>query len=208
MSLSFQCPFLTDIFISMGEIDWSGKKFVSRAGLKLAYALDKFGINPKELVCADFGANVGGFTDCLLQAGAKKVYAVDTSYGVLDYRLRRDPRVVVLERTNAMHVSLPELCDLITIDVGWTKQKHILPNARKNLKATSKVVSLVKPHYEADREYLKGGILSPQDAQEVFENVLNTIPAFGFEVVDWITSPIKGAGGNIEYLVLLKISDS
>src|SRR5512134_3893078 len=99
--------------------------YVTRAGHKLAAALDAFGINVAGLVCADLGSNTGGFVDCLLQRGAAKVYAVDTGYGVLEYKLRKDPRVVVMERTNAMHVKLPELVAFVSIDVAWTKQKHI-----------------------------------------------------------------------------------
>src|SRR3989338_453425 len=109
--------------------------FVSRAGGKLDHALNSFKVDVKDLICADFGASTGGFTDCLLQHGAKKVYAIETGYGVLDYKLRKDPRVVVMERSNAMHVELPEKADLITIDTSWTKLENVVPNALKNLKA-------------------------------------------------------------------------
>src|SRR4051812_36399113 len=102
-------------------------EFVSRAGQKLYHGLTEFKINPAGLVAADLGCNTGGFTDCLLQLGARKVYAVDTGYGVLDYKLRKDPRVVVMERTNAMHVVLPEMVGIVVIDVAWTRQKNILP---------------------------------------------------------------------------------
>lgn len=140
--------------------------YVSRAGEKLQFALDKFGISVKGLVVADFGSSTGGFVDCLLQNGAKKVYSVDTAYGELAWKLRNDPRVVVLERTNAMHVALPppsleasegrgEIMDLITVDTSWTKQKNVLPNAFRNLKPGGKVISLIKPHYEAGRGFLK-----------------------------------------------------
>src|SRR3954451_14122544 len=107
--------------------------FVSRAGLKLNHALGHFRIDVTGLVCADLGCNAGGFTDCLLQRHAAKIYAVDTGYGMLEYKLRRDPRVVTLERTNAMHVSLPEPVSLVVLDVAWTKQKNILPNANNLL---------------------------------------------------------------------------
>src|SRR3989344_6816827 len=122
--------------------------YVSRAGEKLAFALDYWHIDVTGLVCADLGCSTGGFTDCLLQHSAAKVYAVDTGYGVLDYKLRKDPRVVALERTNALHVKLPERVDLVTIDVGWTPQKLILPRALELLKPGGKIISLVKPHYE------------------------------------------------------------
>ncbi|HTL27962.1 MAG TPA: SAM-dependent methyltransferase, partial [Tepidisphaeraceae bacterium] len=103
--------------------------FVSRAGQKLLHALDEFKIGVTDKVCADLGCSTGGFTDCLLRRGAKKVYAVDTGYGVLDWKLRNDPRVVVIERTNAMHVELPEKVQVVSIDVAWTKQRNILPSA-------------------------------------------------------------------------------
>src|SRR3989344_3151588 len=103
--------------------------YVSRAGDKLEHALKNFNFNPENLVCADFGSSTGGFVDCLLKFGAKKVYAVETGYGVLDWKLRNDERVIVMERKNAMHVALPEKVDLITIDTSWTKLENIMPNA-------------------------------------------------------------------------------
>src|SRR5688500_5350820 len=114
-------------------------EFVSRAGLKLEHALGVFGVDVAGLVCADFGSNTGGFVDCLLQRGAAKVYAIDTGYGALEWKLRRDPRVVTMERTNAMHVTLPEPIVFVSIDVAWTKQRHILPAARKALAAGGQV---------------------------------------------------------------------
>ena len=105
-----------------------------RAGQKLEHALVRFAIDVNGLVCADLGCSTGGFTDCLLQRGAAKVFAVDTGYGVLDWKLRKDPRVVVMERTNAMHVQLPEPANLVTIDVAWTRQQHILPAAKAILR--------------------------------------------------------------------------
>jgi 23S rRNA (cytidine1920-2'-O)/16S rRNA (cytidine1409-2'-O)-methyltransferase len=122
-------------------MEFSEPKFVSRAGQKLSAALDRFGVDPKGLICADLGSNVGGFTDCLLQRGATKVFAVETGYGVLDYKLRKDSRVVVMERVNALHVTLPELMDLVVIDLGWTPQKHILPHARELIKAEGRIIS-------------------------------------------------------------------
>ncbi len=125
------------------------KKYASRAGEKLEFALATFQTDVSGLVCADFGSSTGGFTDCLLQHGANKVYAVETGYGLLDWKLRNDARVVVLERTNAVHVELPEQVDLLTIDTGWTKQSAILPSAYKNLKINGRVISLVKLSFEA-----------------------------------------------------------
>src|SRR4051795_9025916 len=115
--------------------------FVSRAGEKLEHALNTFALDVSALTCADLGSNVGGFVDCLLQRGAAKVYAVEKGYGVLEYRLRKDPRVVVMERTNAMHVELPERVSLVTIDVAWTRQKNILPAARTLLRADGQIVT-------------------------------------------------------------------
>src|SRR3954468_14064629 len=125
-------------------------EFVSRAGQKLEHALREFAIDVTDKICADLGCSTGGFSHCLLQHGAKQVYAVDTGYGVLDWKLRKDPRVIVMERTNAMHVDLPEKVDLVSIDVAWTRQRHILPAAKRIIRDTGIVVSLIKPHYEAD----------------------------------------------------------
>lgn len=181
--------------------------FVSRAGHKLEHALAHFGIEVNGKVCADLGSNTGGFVDCLLQRGAAKVYAVDTGYGVLDYKLRRDPRVVVMERTNAMHVKLPEAVALVSIDVAWTKQRHILPAARKLLAAGGEVVSLIKPHYEAQANMLRKGVLQAEHLAAVVESVKTDIAAAGFVVKGIVDSPILGAKGNREMLAWLGIAD-
>src|SRR3569832_1511543 len=117
------------------------RSFVSRAGQKFDYALEYFLFDVTGLICADLGCSTGGFTDCLLQRGAVKVYAIDTGYGVIDWKLRRDRRVVVLERTNAMHVTLEEPVDLATIDVAWTRQRNILPAAAGLLKPDGRVIT-------------------------------------------------------------------
>jgi len=179
-------------------------KFVSRAGLKLDYALNAFGIDVSGLVCADLGSNVGGFVDCLLRRGAARVYAIDTGYGVLDWKLRRDPRVVVMERTNAMHVSLPEPVQLVTIDAGWTRQRAILPAARRLLDPAGQVVTLIKPHYEAPRSLLRGGVLPAEKLEQVMQSVRGDIVAAGFQIVQTVTSPITGRKGNIEVLAHLR----
>ena len=186
--------------------------FVSRAGEKLQFALDQFGISVKDLVCADFGSSTGGFVDCLLQNGAKKIYAVEVGYGTLDWKLRNDPRVIVMERTNAMHVVLPEKVDFISIDTGWTKQKDILPNAFNNLKdptshkaSRGKVISLIKPHYEAQKSYLRKGKLMEEKLDEVLATVKKDITSLGGKVEKLIESPILGEKGkNREFLVLIK----
>ena len=178
--------------------------FVSRAGQKLDHALTTFAIDVANLICADFGSNTGGFTDCLLQRGAPKVYAVDTGYGVLDWKLRNDPRVVVMERTNAMHATLPEPVSLITIDVAWTRQRHILPAARRALADGGQVITLIKPHYESPPPLLRKGILPDDQLATVLDTVKQDFHTAGFTLTGLTESPIKGAKGNTELLAWLK----
>ena len=180
--------------------------YVSRAGQKLDHALATFGLAVSGLTCADLGCSTGGFTDCLLRRGAARVYAVDTGYGVLDWTLRRDGRVVVMERTNAMHVVLPEPADVVTIDVAWTRQRHILPAAGRVLAVGGSVVSLVKPHYEAAAGLLRKGILPTAELDAVLSAVWADAAAAGFDVVATVQSPIKGAKGNTEVLAHLRRS--
>lgn len=160
-------------------------------------------MNVAGLVCADLGSHVGGFVDCLLQRSAAKVYSVDTSYGTLAWKLRKDPRVVVRERTNAMHVSLPEPIDLVTIDVGWTPQNKVLPNAVKFLQPAGTILTLIKPHYEASPGTLVEGVLSDEAAASVLGDVLTSIRALGFGVCATVPSPIRGHGGNLEFFARL-----
>lgn len=171
--------------------------------MKLAAALDAFGIQPTGWTCADFGSNVGGFVDCLLRRGAAKVYAVDTGYGVLAWALRKDACVVVMERTNAMHVRLPEPVDMVTIDVAWTPQHIILPNALRQLRPGGRIITLVKPHYEADKSLLKRGVLPVESAGTVLEAVCARIGELGLVVQQIVDSPIPGSKGNREYLALI-----
>ena len=191
-------------------------RYVGRGALKLRHALDVLEIDPAGLTCADLGANVGGFTDCLLQRGAAKVYAVDTGYGALAWKLRQDPRVAVMERTNAVHLDPRTLtgfagCDLVAIDLGWTRQAHALPAALRWLRGPEgRIVTLIKPHYEATPVELRGrrGILDDADAAAVCQRVLSELPALGVRVLGHILSPIrggagKGKAGNVEYLALL-----
>ena len=178
--------------------------YVSRAGQKLEHALLTFAINPTGLTCADFGSSTGGFVDCLLQHGATKVYAVETGYGVLDWKLRHDPRVVVMERTNAMHVNLVEPVDLLTVDTSWTKLECVIPNALVNLKPGGKIISLVKPHYEGGEQALRNGSVPDDDVEKILEKVKAKINTLGLTIDDQIESPIRGAkGGNREFLFLL-----
>ncbi len=178
--------------------------FVSRAGQKLDHALATFALDVAGRTCADLGCSTGGFTDCLLHRGAARVYAVDTGYGVLDWKLRQDGRVVVMERTNAMHVVLPEPVAVVTIDVAWTRQRHILPAARRVLAAGGSVVSLVKPHYEAAAAVLRKGILPTELIPDILTAVRADAAAAGFDVLATVDSPIKGAKGNTEVLALLR----
>lgn len=180
--------------------------FVSRAGEKLAFALKEFKIIVKDFVCADLGCSTGGFTDCLLQNGATKVYSVDTGYGVIDWKLRNDPRVVLMERTNAMQVLLPEKMDFISVDTSWTKQKNILPKAISLIKEGGSIVSLIKPHYEADKRHLQKGKLKTEFLDETLEMVKADISALNLEILGFIKSPITGKSGkNEEYIAFLKL---
>jgi len=174
--------------------------FASRAGAKLEHALKEFNIDVSGLVCADLGCSTGGFTDCLLHYGAAKVYAVDTGYGVLDWKLRNDPRVVVMERTNALHVTLPESVDLVTVDVSWTPQRLIIPQALNLLKPGGEIISLIKPHYEARKAHL-----SSEESEIITQNTKKVISDLGFEVCGLVKSPLLGEkGGNIEYLFRIR----
>jgi|CXWL01.1.fsa_nt_gi 23S rRNA (cytidine1920-2'-O)/16S rRNA (cytidine1409-2'-O)-methyltransferase len=181
------------------HISPSSAKYLSRGGNKLAAALDDFQFPVEGLTCADLGSHVGGFVDCLLQRGAKKVYSVDTSYGTLGWKLRKDRRVVVMERTNAMHVALPEPVDLVTIDVGWTTQRKVLPNVRRFTKSSGSVIALVKPHYEAPPEILINGVLPDESCRDVLGTVLAGARECLFDVVAMTVSPIRGHGGNREF---------
>ena len=180
------------------------RRYVSRGGDKLNAALEAFQLDPAGWTCADLGSHVGGFVDCLLRRGAARAYSVDTSYGTLAWTLRRDPRVVVLERTNAMHIRLPEPADLVTIDVGWTRQEAILPNTMALLKPGGFVVTLIKPHYEAAASELEQGVVVPDKFEGVVERVLHQIRSGGWRVVRTVDSPIPGHGGNVELFACLQ----
>ncbi len=176
--------------------------FVSRGGIKLQAAIKNFKLEIKNLVALDVGSSTGGFVDCLLQNGAKKVYALDTCYGELAWKLRNDPRVVVMERTNILYLdSLPEQVDLITIDAGWTRLELILPVVKKFLKPDGIIIVLLKPHYEADKKDLIKGVLPQEKAEEIKNNMIKKISG----VIDCMASPILGGAGNKEYLIFLKL---
>jgi len=185
-------------------------KYVSRGGDKLAHAFEKFDFDPSNMVCVDLGCSTGGFTDVLLQANAAKVYAVDTAYGVLEWKLRQDDRVVVMERTNALHVELPEQCDLAVIDAGWTRQSKIIPVALKLLRPAGEIISLIKPHYEVAKTEMVGGLFPESKHGPVLDQITASYSDMGCYVVSGpIASPIKGSkGGNLEYLIHLKKTDN
>ena len=186
--------------------------YVSRGGLKLEKALRDFGVKPVDYVCSDSGASTGGFTDCLLQQGAKKVFAIDVGYGQLDWKIRSDPRVVVMERTNIRYVTpeqLGEPLDLSVIDVSFISLKLILPAVCGILKGGGHVACLVKPQFEAGKEKVgkKGVVRDPAVHLEVLEHFLEHAKESGFTVLGLTYSPIRGPEGNIEYLGYLEKGD-
>jgi 23S rRNA (cytidine1920-2'-O)/16S rRNA (cytidine1409-2'-O)-methyltransferase len=187
--------------------------FAGRGGIKLSHALREFGVDVAGHVCADFGCSVGGFTDCLLRRGAVRVYAVDAGYGMLAWSLRTDPRVVVMERVNALHADPPEPVSLVSIDLGWTPQRLAVPAALRWLAPGGRIVTLVKPQYELDardaRRLLRAGVLPEPEAERVALEALERMPGLGARVEGWARSPIpggssrKGRGGNAEWVALL-----
>lgn len=193
----------------------SEASYVSRGGLKLRHALDAFAVDPAGWVCADLGCSTGGFVDCLLQAGAAKVYAVDTAYGQLAWTLRNDPRVVVMERTNALHAQPQEQVNLVSVDLSWTRQALAIPAALRWITDDGIIISLIKPHYEIDKAQLARlgtkGVLPIETAQQVAEEVCTRLPELGVRVLGLTQSPIVGGAGkkakgtgNAEWLVALR----
>jgi len=176
--------------------------FVGKGGLKLQFALEHFKIEVRGLVIADLGCHVGGFTDCLLQSGAARVYAVDTAYGLLAWKLRTDNRVVVCERTNALYWAPPEPLDLVVSDLGWTKQEKALPAIARMLKPGGEALSLIKPQYEAPRRWLTKGVLPEERIQEVLAAVYSCRPE-ELVVMGHARSPYLGSGGNVEFWLRL-----
>jgi 23S rRNA (cytidine1920-2'-O)/16S rRNA (cytidine1409-2'-O)-methyltransferase len=185
--------------------DRSGR-YVSRGGDKLDRAFDSFGIDPKGMVAADLGANVGGFTDCLLQRGASKVYAIETGYGVLEWKLRQDDRVVVMERTNALHVELPEPVDIVVADVGWTSLLRYVPKTLDLLKTNGLFVALLKPQYEADRSELIDGYVDDKTADRVVAEVADRLGEAGCSVDAVVDPGLESRGRNPERFVLISPS--
>ncbi|GAB6063317.1 TlyA family RNA methyltransferase [Deferrisoma palaeochoriense] len=183
--------------------------YVSRGGLKLEAGLRAFGLDPAGWVCADVGASTGGFTDCLLQHGARRVYAIDVGYGQLAWTLRQDPRVVALERQNIRTLpadAVPESVDLVVVDVSFISLRLVLPRAWELLRPGGRVVALVKPQFEVGREHVgKGGVVrDPERRREALEAVLGVAREIGFEVAGTAESPVPGAKkGNVEFLAHL-----
>ena len=179
--------------------------YVSRGGLKLEKALRDFGVKPVDYVCSDSGASTGGFTDCLLQQGAKKVFAIDVGYGQLDWKIRSDERVVVMERTNIRYVTpeqLGEPLDLSVIDVSFIGLEIVLPTIKTLLKPTGQVLCLIKPQFEAGKENVgkKGVVRDPKIHKMVLDNFVNLAHTLGFKILGLTFSPVKGPEGNIEFL--------
>ena len=185
----------------------SGPPFVSRGGEKLQAALQAFPVDPAGLICADVGASTGGFTDCLLQHGAARVYAIDVGYGILHWKLRDHPQVVSMERTNARFVqSLPEAVELVTVDASFISLKILLPVVCGWFKEQGQVIALIKPQFEAGRQEVSRGdgvIRDPLVHRQVLMEVLSAAQDLNYAVRGLIQSPLKGPKGNTEFLVHL-----
>lgn len=195
------------------EVRGSTLKYVSRGGLKLEKAMQLFPIDLNGKICMDIGASTGGFTDCMLQNGAQKVYSVDVGYGQLAWQLRQDPRVVNLERTNARYLTreqVPEEIDFFSVDVSFISLRIILPAVRPLLRDGGLAVCLIKPQFEAGREKVgkKGVVRDRAVHEEVVETICRFALENGYSVLGLTFSPVKGPEGNIEYLVYLEKSDA
>lgn len=183
--------------------------FVSRAGRKLAAALDHFRLDPRGATCCDVGASTGGFTDCLLARGARRVYAIDVGYGQLDHKLRQDPRVVVMERLNARYLApdaLDEPCDLVTVDVSFISLVKVVPPLLGHLASDGSLLPLVKPQFEAGRGQVgKGGIVRDDELRRrVIAGRVADLERLGLECAGVFDSPVTGMGGNREAFALLR----
>ncbi len=195
------------------EVRGGAPKYVSRGGFKLEKAIISFNIDLNDCVTMDIGASTGGFTDCMLQNGAKKVYSIDVGYGQLDWKLRNDERVINLERTNIRKVTTQEIkdeIDFFSVDVSFISLKLVLPIARQFMKENSIAVCLIKPQFEAGREKVgkKGVVRDIKVHKEVIENIVTFCLENGFNVLGLDYSPIKGPEGNIEYLIQIQKSDN
>ncbi len=211
------------VFVNNRKIDKPGKKFskdinifikelpkyVSRGGLKLEHAINSFGIDVKNKICMDVGASTGGFTDCLLQHGAKKVYAIDVGYGQLHYKLRNDPRIINIEKCNFRYIEkkiILEPIDLCTVDVSFISLKLIIPRCLDFLKDNGNIVALIKPQFEAGKDEVeKGGLIkNPEKHKKILENLFKFFNELNLKNYGCIESPILGQKGNKEFLIYLK----
>ena len=187
-----------------------GLPYVSRGGIKLEHALDRFRVDLAGRIVADVGASTGGFTDCVLQRGASRVYAIDVGYGQFAWRLRQDPRVTVLERTNIRYLQgLPELVDLTTVDVAFISLELVLPRVVSLVHGEGEILALVKPQFEARREQvLKGGVVKdPAVHRSVLEKVTAWAVAHALQVRGLIPSPLRGPAGNVEFFLYLTLRE-
>lgn len=195
------------------QVRGKGLPYVSRGGLKLEKAMVSFGLDLSGLICMDVGASTGGFTDCMLQNGAFRSYAVDVGYGQLAWSLRTDPRVVNLERVNARYLTdkqVPEAIDFCSIDVSFISLTKILPNIRSLLTAEGRLVCLIKPQFEAGKEKVgkKGVVRDKKVHEEVILKIVDFCLCGGFSIKGLTFSPVKGPEGNIEYLIYLQKSEA
>ena len=202
------------MFAETAKLEVRGKTlpYVSRGGLKLEKAMKNFGVTLKDKVCMDVGASTGGFTDCMLQNGAKKVFSIDVGYGQLAWKLRQDERVVCMERTNIRHVTIEdtkEFADFASIDVSFISLKLVLPKCKELIRENGEIVALIKPQFEAGREKVgkKGVVREKSTHIEVIQMISDFAVENGFEILDLDYSPIKGPEGNIEYLIHLKVTN-
>jgi 23S rRNA (cytidine1920-2'-O)/16S rRNA (cytidine1409-2'-O)-methyltransferase len=193
------------------DIDLLEPKYVSRAGFKLEKALDHFGIDVKNLIALDAGLSTGGFTDCLLQRGVRKVFGVDVGYGQVHEKIRNDSRVVVMERTNLRHLGeLPEKVDLVTLDLSFISVLKVIDVVKRVLKDNGSLIVLIKPQFEAEKGQVgkKGIIIDPILHEQIVKKVSNGIQSHGFTLIGIIESPIEGTMGNKEFLAYFKKGDS
>ena len=204
-----KCTKAGELFTEDAEIEVRGGcPYVSRGGLKLEKALREFGVDPTGYVCSDSGASTGGFTDCLLQNGAKKVYAIDVGYGQLAWKIRNDPRVVVMERTNVRYLTpddLEDALDLAVVDVSFISLHTVLPVIRKLLAPSGQIVCLIKPQFEAGKGSVgkKGVVRDPEVHLAVLERFLTLVDELQMKLQHLTFSPVKGPEGNIEFLAHL-----
>ncbi len=194
------------------ELHGSPLRYVSRGGLKLEKALQVFGLNLDGMVCMDIGASTGGFTDCMLQNGAVRVYSIDVGHGQLAWKLRNDERVICMEKTNFRYIKPEDLSDLIdfaSVDVSFISLSKILPAAYPLLKEDAKMVCLIKPQFEAGRDQVgkKGVVRDPKVHRDVIEAAFGYAREMGFRLLDLDYSPIRGPEGNIEYLMEIEKSE-